>query len=339
MKWGASEMAIWLLAVPCMVLFFWWAGRLREKAVRVFVSKQAEPEIASDHSHVRARVKRAMVTTAVFFTILALMRPQYGFRWREVKRLGLDILIALDTSNSMLAEDVLPNRLERAKLAIRDLVGKLEGDRIGLVVFSGTAFLQCPLTIDYNGFLLTLRDVDASSIPVGGTSLSNAIYTALSSYEGGKNKYKTLIIITDGEDLEGGVDRAIQKARAENVMISCVGIGSAEGDIIPLTDARGQKVFLKDSEGNVVKTRLNEETLQDIAVSTGGMYVHSTGAEFGLDLIYDEKLSGLEKEDLKSRMEKHYNERFQIPLGIALMLLLVEPLIGDKKKKHRKNIL
>jgi Ca-activated chloride channel family protein len=251
-----------------------------------------------------------------------------------VKRQGLDILIALDSSKSMLAEDVLPSRLGRSKLAIKDLVRKLHGDRVGLIVFSGTAFLQCPLTVDYDGFLLSLEDVSVDTIPVGGTSLARAIYTAMKSYEGGKKKHKVLIIITDGEDLEGGVERAIQTAKAAGITIYCVGIGTQEGELIPVTGRSGKVVFLKDKEGNVVKTHLVEDVLQKMALDTGGMYVHATGAEFGLGLIYDERLSKLEKQEFKSKMEKRYNERFQIPLYFAIFLLLIEPLIGDKKGKE-----
>lgn len=332
MKFGALYMAVWLWLVPVAVLFFIWAGRNRQKAMRRFVGGAAG-EIVRTFDPVKRKIKDIVFVAAVFFMILALIRPQWGFKWQEVKRQGLDVLIALDTSNSMMAEDVKPNRLSRAKLAIKDFVKKVKGDRIGLIAFSGTAFLQCPLTADYGGFLLTLQDVDADTIPVGGTSISNAIETAIKSYEGGAKQHKVLIIITDGEDLEGGLDEAIAKAKDAGVMISCVGIGTAEGELIPLRGEEGKKGFLRDPQGNVVKTRLDEGTLQDIVLATGGVYVKSTGAEFGLDMIYDEKLSKLEKQDFDSKMEKQYNERFQIPLAIAFILLLIEPIIGDRKKE------
>lgn len=333
MKFGAAYMIVWLWLAPAVWLFLVWAGRVRKRAMKRFADKGAD-EIARSYNPAKKRLKDILVITAVFLIVAALIRPQMGFKWQEVKRQGLDILVALDTSNSMLAEDVKPNRLERAKLAIKDFVKKVKGDRIGLIAFSGTAFLQCPLTADYGGFLLTLQDVDADTIPVGGTSLSKAIYTALRSYEGGIKQYKILIIITDGEDLEGGVDEAIQKAKSENVMISCVGIGTSEGELIPLKGDVGKKGFLKDAEGNVVKTRLDEETMKKIALATGGVYVKSAGADFGLDLIYDEKLSKLEKQDFESKMEKQYNEWFQIPLAAALLLLLIEPLIGNRKREQ-----
>ena len=334
MKFGAPYMIAWLWIVPGMILFYYLASRRREEVLKRFAADNLLKEVSKSFDIRKRRIKNFMIVTAVLFILLGLVRPQWGFQWQEIKREGLDILIALDTSNSMLAEDVLPNRLDRAKLAIEDLVRKLHGDRIGLVVFSGTAFLQCPLTVDYDGFLLSLDDVDANTIPVGGTSLSKAIYTAIRSYEGGKKEEKVLIIITDGEDLEGGVDKAVARAKASGIKIFCVGIGSPEGELIPITNERGKKIFLKDTEGNVVKTRLVEQTLQKMAVETGGMYVRSTGAEFGLDLIYEERLSKMEKQEFKSKMEKRYHERFQIPLAFAIFLLFCEPLIGSRKKEQ-----
>lgn len=335
MKFGALYMAAWIWTVPLIMLFYLLAHKLRVKALKRFADDKLIPEITRSVDPFGRKFKKFLVVMGIILMVLALLRPQWGFTWQEVKRQGLDILVALDTSNSMLAEDVLPNRLERAKLAIKDMVKKLKGDRIGLVAFSGNAFLQCPLTVDYNGFLLTLDDVDVDSVPVGGTSISQAIYTALKSYEGGKKKNKVLVIITDGEDLEGGVEAAITQAKAAGVKIFTLGIGTEGGELIPLEGNRGKMVFLKDPNGEVVKTRLMEKELQRIALETGGMYVRSAGAELGLDIIYDEKLAKLEKKEIKSKMEKQYHERFQIPLAAAFLLVLIEPLIGDRKKEKR----
>jgi len=332
MRFGASYMTVWFWLVPIVILFYVWSWRKREESARKFADKSLLKELSGSLNKGRRKFKNSIIVFAVFLIVLALARPQWGFKWQEVKRQGLDVLIALDTSKSMLAEDVLPNRLERSKLAIKDLVKKLHGDRVGLIAFSGTAFLQCPLTVDYEGFLLSLEDISVDSIPVGGTSLSKAIYTGLKSYEGGKKKNKILIIITDGEDLAGGVEGAAARAKAENVVIYCVGIGTQEGELIPIRSRTGHMEFLKDQEGNVVKTRLNESVLQSLALQTGGMYVRATGAEFGLDYIYENRLSKLEKEDFKAKMEKQYFERFQLPLALAFLLLLLEPLVGDRRK-------
>jgi len=269
----------------------------------------------------------------LLFSVLALMRPQWGYDWREVKRSGLDILIAIDTSKSMLADDVKPNRLERSKLAVKDLLRSLEGDRVGLIAFSGTAFLQCPLTVDYNGFLLALNNLSIDVIPRGGTSISSAIRLAVNSYEGGQKKYKILVIISDGENHEGDPIDLARKAKRENIRIFCVGIGTSEGELIPIIRKGGKKTLMKDKQGNVIKSRLDEQLLQKIALITGGTYVRSSGAEFGLDLIYEENLSKMERREIKAQMSKIYHERFQLPLAIALILLVIEPLISDKKRK------
>jgi len=337
MKFGAPYMAVLLWLVPAAAVFYIFAARKREKILAKFSDKSLQPLLCREHNPKRSKIKRSMIVAAVFFMVFALMRPEWGFKWQEVKRQGLDILIALDTSKSMMAEDVLPNRLSRAKLAIKDLVKKLHGDRVGLVVFSGTAFLQCPLTVDYDGFLLSLDDVDANTIPVGGTSLAKAIYTSIDSYEGAKKENKILIIITDGEDLTGGIDKAVETAKAKNVKIFCVGIGSTAGELVPIKNDEGKINFLKDSEGRIVKTKLVEAVLKNMAISTDGMYVRATGAEFGLDLIYEEKLSKFEKKEFETKMEKRYTERFQFPLIIAFLILLLEPFIGERRKENGSN--
>ncbi|MBU1083696.1 MAG: VWA domain-containing protein [Candidatus Omnitrophota bacterium] len=333
MRFGSVYTAVWLWIIPLFFVFYRLTEKARERNLRRVASEEVLKEISSSFDPVKRRTKKYLLLLSVLLMLIALMRPQWGFKWQEVKRRGLDLLIALDTSKSMLAEDVLPNRLDRARLAVKDLVKKLNGDRIGLIIFSGKAFLQCPLTVDYDGFLLSLDDVDVDSVQIGGTALSSAIYTAIKSYEGGEGKHKILVIITDGEDLEGGIEEALGAAEKEGIDIYCVGIGDPAGELIPITDEKGKRAFLKDIDGNVVKTRLVEGLLQKIAMDTGGMYVRSTGAEFGLDLIYEEKLSKLEKQDFESKMEKRYNERYQIPLGAALILLMIEMLLGDRKKR------
>ncbi|MDD5634690.1 MAG: VWA domain-containing protein [Candidatus Omnitrophica bacterium] len=333
MKFGAIYMSMWLWLVPALIIFFIISNRLRDNILKKFSDPNVIAEIMGTFSPGRRKLKNRIIVAAIFLLIIALMRPEWGFTWQEAKRQGIEIIIALDTSKSMLAEDVLPNRLARSKLAIKDLVKKIKGDRIGLIAFSGQAFLQCPLTIDYNGFLLSLDDVDISSIPVGGTSIASAIYKAIKSFEDKKGD-RILIVITDGEDLEGGLEKAIQDAKKDNVRIYCVGIGSGDGELIPIANDKGKRLFMKDLQGNVVKTRLNEEVLKKLAIETGGMYVHASGAEFGLDLIYEEKLSKLEKQEFKSRMEKKYHERFQIPLAIAIFLLFLEPFISERKKEN-----
>ncbi|MBI5056849.1 MAG: VWA domain-containing protein [Nitrospirae bacterium] len=327
---------LWLLAG--LVIFYLWAYRKRKRDMERFAQKELLDELTSSLNKRTQRLKAAFIMISIFLIIISLMRPQWGFEWKEVKRSGLDILIALDTSKSMLAEDVKPNRLERSKLAVKDLIKKLQGDRLGLIAFAGNAFLQCPLTSDYTGFMLSLDDINVYTIPKGGTSISNAIRVALDSYEGGKKKYKTLVIISDGEDLEGDAVKWAEKAKEDGIKIFTIGIGTREGELIPVTDEAGHREFLKDSSGNVVKSRLDEDTLQKIALTTGGSYIRATNTEFGLDLIYDEKLSKMERRDIENKMVKRYNEKFQIPLALALLLLCIEPFIRERRKNKGSGV-
>ncbi|MFA4993217.1 MAG: VWA domain-containing protein [Candidatus Omnitrophota bacterium] len=331
MRFAAVNFAFGFIALPALLLFYFWAAKLRKSALEKFAQKELLAQLLSSLDNRKRFLKTGLTVLAIALMFFALMRPQWGFHWEEVKRKGVDILIALDTSKSMLAEDVKPSRFERSKLAIKDLARNLKGDRIGLIAFSGSAFLQCPLTLDYGGFLLSLDNTGIDTIPKGGTSITSAIKDALRSYEGGQKKYKVLVIITDGEDHEGDPEQAAEEAKKEGIRIFCIGIGTKEGELIPVTDETGQKGFLKDSQGNVVKSRLDESALQKIALKTGGVYVRATNAEFGLDLIYRERIAKMEKRELEAKMNKHYEERFQIFLWLALLLLTAGNFISDRK--------
>lgn len=297
-----------------------------------FAQKNMIEGIAPSLSLARKISKAVLIATALILCIFSLARPQWGFEWQEIKRAGLDVLIAIDVSKSMLARDMKPNRLERSKYAVKDLIKKLNGDRIGLVAFAGTAFLQCPLTIDYNGFLLAMDDLNTETIPRPGTSVSSAIKEAIDIFKGPEKKFKVLILITDGEELEGDAMDLANKAAQAGIKIYSVGVGTAEGDLIPAIDEHGERAYLADKHGQVIKTRLNEDLLKKIAVATGGSYVHAMPGDFGLTLLYDKSISKLEKRDIEAKMKKHYQERYQIFLGIAAALLLLEPLLSERKR-------
>ena len=331
MRFACIEAAYLFWLVIALVIFFFWANIQRKKALEKFADKDLLSTLLASFNIRKLILKQALIILAFAFFVFALMRPQWGFKWQKIQRKGLDILIAVDVSKSMLAEDIKPNRLARAKLALADFVKHLKGDRIGLIAFSGSAFLQCPLTIDYSGFLMSVEALDTNTIPKQGTSISSAIRQAIESYEGGLKKYKVLIIITDGEDHEGDPIKATELAQKEGIKIFCIGIGTSEGDLIPITDENGNKAFLKDRSGAVVKSRLDETTLQKIALNTGGSYVRAGAKEFGLDLIYREKLSGMEKRDLETKMAKQYEERFQIPLAMGFLLLMAEFIVSEVK--------
>lgn len=330
MRFAQPHFIALFLATCTLIIFYAWSFRIRRKVRERFAQRELLPELLTQVNPKRQMLRAACLVTGIFFCLVAWMRPQWGFRWQEVKRRGLDIIIAVDTSKSMLASDIKPNRLERAKLAIRDFAQNLKGDRIGLVAFAGSAFLECPLTVDYGGFLLSLENVDTGTIPKGGTFISGAIKEAMRSFPTGEKKSKVLVIITDGEDHEGDPVLSAEEAKKEGVIIFCIGIGTREGELIFVDEQGGDKEFLKDSQGNAVKSRLNEEVLQKIALTTGGMYIRSTSAEFGLDLLYRKRLSAMEKSDFESKMNKFYEERYQIFLALGLLLILTETLISEK---------
>lgn len=320
-----------LASAAFLIIFYILVIRRREKLMERFADKEMLSGITPTASIARKVLKMALTGSALLLCLYSLARPQWGFEWQEIKRNGLDMLIALDVSKSMLARDVKPNRLERSKLAVKDLVKKLNGDRTGLIAFAGTAFLQCPLTIDYNGFLLTLDDINTDTIPRPGTSISGAIREAVNTLKGPDKKFKILILITDGEELEGNAMNAASEAAQAGVRIYCVGVGTADGDLIPSVDERVERAYLADRAGQAVKTRLNEELLKRIAVATGGSYVHATQGDFGLTLLYDKVISRLERQEIETR-KKNYQERYQIFLGLAVALLIIESLFSERKR-------
>jgi len=324
--------ALWCLAlVPLALLFFVWASRRRQEALERFAEARLLPTLAPDRDLRRDKWRAAILITILTLLLVALAGPRWGFHWEEVHREGVDVIIALDTSRSMLAEDVKPNRLERAKLAVQDLVKQLKGDRIGLVPFAGTAFVQCPLTLDYEAFTESLRSVTVGTIPKGGTALAEAITTSMDALEGHQSKHEAIILITDGEDHEGKIEDAAKQAAEQGIKIYTVGIGTPDGELIPIT-VNGQQNFLKDRRGQVVKSRLDDEALKTIATTTEGAYVHAEGPSLGLDTVYNEYIGKMEKRELKSAMERRFEDRFQIPLALAVVLLVIEPLVGERRR-------
>ncbi len=319
-----------LVLLFAVVLYYLAKGRRRR--IYRFVDKQLMPEIAASSSRKRYIWKDLLIGAVLVCSVVTLARPQWGFEWQDVKREGLDIFLAIDTSKSMLTEDVKPNRLERTKLAVKDLLKKLKGDRVGLIAFSGSAFLTCPLTTDYSGFLLSLEDLNTASIPRGGTDIGQAIQEALKGYEDVPSQYKVLVILTDGENWEGDPVEWARVAAQKKIRIFTIGIGTREGELVRVLNDKGELEFIKDAEGNFIKSRLNEPMLKEIAAAAGGAYVRSSGVEFGLDYLYESQLSRLEKRSIESRVEKKYNEHFELPLMLALFFLLAETALSLRRK-------
>ncbi len=304
--------------------------RKRKLALAAFSSRRKGP--TSTLSRIRRGFKRALLVTGALFGCMALARPQWGVRWEEAHRRGLDLLFALDTSKSMLAPDLKPDRLTRAKLAIRDLLSKFEGDRVGLVAFAGDAFLQCPLTLDRGVFEQTLDAIDTSTIPRGGTDVGRAIEVARTALHNQPANHKLLVFLTDGEDLESHAVDAARAASGDGIHIYTVGVGTQSGELIPLGEP-GQ--FVRDEKGAFVRSELDENTLQAIARVTGGDYRRLGADGRGLEALYQDVLAKLPRGDLKSRMHQIPIERFQWPLGFSILCLALEPLLGERRQRRR----
>lgn len=329
---------IWLFILPfgifLLLLGYWRSYRVRSQRLRRFASPRLLKDLIPSFSPALYRVQHALILCGLASIFIALAGPRWGHDWQEIKGKGIDILFALDTSKSMLAEDVRPSRLERARWAILDLLEKLEGDRVGLIAFAGEAFLECPLTLDYDAFRQSLEAVDPDTIALGGTDLSAAIREAESIFLKNDNR-KILVLITDGEDLKReGVQRA-RAAGRNGVTIYTVGVGSTYGDLIPIRQSDKTLDFLRDDKGNVVKTRLDEQTLGAIAQATDGFYVPLGATGEGLDQVYKTGLSRISKEDTRSQRKKIAIPRFQWPLSLAITLLFIEPLIGTRRLEKR----
>jgi len=322
-----------LLFLPLFATGLYFFYQHRCKMMSRFAQEHLIETLAQSFSLKLYRLKAIFLMAAFVLMVAALSRPQWGYHIRAVKRHGLDIMVVIDVSKSMLTQDVLPSRLERTRLAVKDLVMKLNGsDHIGLIAFAGDAMVMCPLTYDYNGFLLSLDDLSVNSIPRGGTNISQAIDESVKAYQGRPDSDKAVVLVMDGEDEEGNAVDAARKAKEKGVRIFTVGVGTREGDLIQVTNANGQTEFLKDADGNVVKSRLNEHLLAQIAYITGGAYVRSGGGQFGLDYLYDRQLSKLKKHDAEAKMARLYDERFQWPLTLAFGFLLAEALFLNRKR-------
>ncbi|HWR97449.1 MAG TPA: VWA domain-containing protein [Candidatus Methanoperedens sp.] len=329
-QWGDARFLPWLWAlVPLAALLVLLVAR-RERRLRLLLDAPAVARLAPDRRPAVLRVKTVLRFAACSLAIVALARPQWGIRWQEERRRGLDVLVVLDTSASMLATDLKPNRMQRARLGLSDLLPRLAGDRIGLVAFAGSSFLACPLTTDYAAFSMVLEDVRPGVIPRGGTAIAQALESALANFDTGGTADRVVLLVTDGEDHEGGLERAIDALRRRQVRVIAVGLGSSEGDFIPAAGAGGP--FLKDRSGTVVRTALREEPLRRIAAATGGTYFSAAAGDFGWDRVLRLGLANLERDERESRLVQVHEERFPWFLGAALLLLALEAAFGDRRR-------
>lgn len=331
----AAPQYFWLLCtLPLLAGFFLYAYRKKRNTLLRFAQVEMLKRMTENWSQRRQLFKAFLILLVAFFSVLALARPQFGTRMELMKRKGLDVVIAVDVSLSMFAEDIKPNRMARSKQEIGKFVDRLGGDRVALVAYAGEAFLQCPLTSDYGAFKIFLDVLGPDLIPTPGTDLGGALETALKAFDPKERKYRVVVLLTDGEDHFGNAEKAAEEAARTGAAVFTVGIGSSEGVPIPLKQSDGSVTYKKDRRGNVVTTRLDEVVLQKIALATNGKYYHAEPGRFELEEVLKE-INKMEKRETEGERFSQFEDRFQIPLGIALFLLLAEMLISDRRTRKR----
>lgn len=322
-----------LYALPTIVSIFFFLFRKQRKNLRTFANSSLHSVLIPKHSRIKSWIKMILVTLSLALLTLAAANPQVGTRLEEVKQSGIDVFILLDVSFSMSAEDIKPNRLEKAKYQISNLINKLRGDRIGLIIFSGDAYVQIPLTTDYSAANLFLSAVDFKSVPQPGTAIATAINLAAKSFDYNASTQKVIVVITDGEDHEGDIEKAVADAVDKDLKIYAIGLGSPDGVPIPIYNSQKEAIgFKKDRDGNTVLTKLNDPILKEIASKGNGKYYRGNNYEDYLDQIFQE-LSSLEKTEFGTKKVTDYEDRFYYFLAPAILLLILEFFISESKSK------
>ncbi|MFP4025585.1 MAG: VWA domain-containing protein [Thiohalospira sp.] len=335
-RFGNPEYLYLLLVIPLLVLLFGIAQYYKKRAIHKFGNMSVLEQLMPTVSKSRPVLKFIFFITAFTAIIFALSNPQFGSRLEKVKRKGAEIIIALDVSNSMLAEDIQPNRLERAKQSISKLIDRLENDRIGLIVFAGDAYIQVPITSDFSAAKMFLSSINTNIVSKQGTSIGAAIDLAMNSFTPETEMDKAIIIITDGENHEDNPVKAAELAVKKGIKVHTIGMGSQRGAPIPVNKSYGQTNFLKDKDGNVVISKLDQKTLQQTASAGSGMFIMATNTQAGLNKLFDE-INKMEKEEMEEVVYTEFEHRFQYLLGIALFFLFLEILIPERKSKWADN--
>ena len=317
-----------LLLIPVMIVSYIIYNRWRKNGLRKLVSLEIEDVVVPDITTAKPTFKFALLTLAVIGLILGLANPQIGTKLEEVKREGIEVIVALDLSNSMTAEDLAPNRLQKAKRAISKLIDKLGSDRLGIIIFGGQAYVQLPITTDYSAAKLFLQGINTGMIPTQGTAIGAAIDLALESFDFETQTNKAVIIITDGENHEDDAVASANKAAEKGVTIHTVGMGSINGAPIPIYKGKKQIGYRKDKEGNTIVTKLDEEMLKELSSTGNGSYIRASNANDGISFIYDE-INKMEKTEFGSKMFTDYEDRFQFCIGFALLMLACRMLISN----------
>jgi Ca-activated chloride channel family protein len=323
--------------IPLFIILYWMANRWRKRALAQYGDMTVIQQLFPDVSKNKRIWKFILFTIAFAFVIIGIVNPQVGTKLEEVNRKGADLMICLDVSNSMNAEDLQPNRLEKSKQAISKLVDKLEGDRIGIIVFGGEAYVQLPITSDYSAAKMFLESINTDMIPTQGTAIGKAINLAIESFGKDEGKNKAIVIITDGENHEDDAIKAAEAATEKGITIHTIGMGSADGSPIPVFKGNIREGYRKDKEGNTVITKLNEHALQEISMAGNGIYIRASNSDAGINNIID-AIDKLEKKQFESKMYSDYEDRFQWFIAAALLFLLIDTFLTERKSKFLQRI-
>ncbi len=338
LRYENSEWLFLLVLIPIIILVFIFSVRWRKKAIGVFGQLKLVYKLMPMASELKLRTKFILFSIAITALIIGIANPQIGSKMEEVKREGVDLMIAIDLSNSMLAEDLQPNRLMRAKQSISKLIDRLDGDRIGLIVFAGDAFVQLPITTDYSAAKLFLSTINTSIVPTQGTAIGKAIELSIKSFDLKNDQSKAIIVITDGENHEDDAIKKAEEAEELGIFVHTIGMGSAEGGPIPIKNRYGSVTsYQKDKEGNTIITVLNEEMLKQIAQAGGGSYIHANSTQSGLNALFKE-INKMEKKEIGSKVFTDYKDRFQWFIGLTIILLIIEIMIKGRKNKWSSKI-
>ena len=335
-RFDNSEFLFLLLLLPVFVVFHYVNVYRRKSKLKKAGDIGLIRGLVPEFSAFRQAVKFYLILLAFALLVLTVARPQFGSKIEETKREGVEIIIALDVSNSMLAEDIQPNRLERAKQSISRLVDRLENDKIGLIVFAGDAYTQIPVTTDYVSAKLFLHSINPGIVPRQGTDISSAIELGIRSFSPQMDESKALIIITDGEDHGEDARKSAASAAEKGIVIHAIGIGSPTGVPIPLT-AGASREYLKDRDGNTVISRLDEKGLKEIAFAAGGKYVRASNSSLGLAAIFED-IGKMKKKEIEGSVFSEYNDQFQVVAAIVLFLLLLEFILMERKNRRLSKI-
>jgi Ca-activated chloride channel family protein len=329
-KFGNIEVLYGLAVIPLLVIIFIIAYYSKKRALKRFGQLDVISSLMPYVSRSRPVLKFVFLMLALVSIIFAAADPQFGSKLEKVKREGVELIIALDVSNSMLAEDIQPNRLERAKRSISKMIDELRNDKIGLIIFAGDAYVQVPITTDYSAVKMYLETITTDIVPRQGTAIGSAIDMGLKSFDDKSELDKAMIIITDGENHQGNAIDAAKEAKDKGIPVHTIGMGSREGAPIPIRKQNGQVVYQKDQNGNTVISKLNINMLKKIAATTNGSFTLANNSRTGLNRLFKE-ISKMEQKEIESKIYADYEHRFQYLLGLALLFLLIDILILDRK--------